>query len=240
MQIILDEYISIHAPPRGATGITVGTVNDGKISIHAPPRGATSNVNLQRAAILISIHAPPRGATRTKCASCKRTSFQFTPLREGRQRATETWDNVKQFQFTPLREGRRRCTECAGIRRYFNSRPSARGDADAQSVQESADISIHAPPRGATARRGGGNRDSVHFNSRPSARGDSRRQVFPRLSGRFQFTPLREGRPSRLREIDSHGAISIHAPPRGATLQSVAATKKSRYFNSRPSARGDG
>ena len=38
---------------------------------------------------------------------------------------------------------------------------------------------------------------SRHFNSRPSARGDS----------------------SWLREIDSRGAISIHAPPRGATFQ---------------------
>ena len=120
--------ISIHAPPRGATGsvVTRGTVYE--ISIHAPPRGATScsagnsawsyfnsrpsargdppprppsgaccYFNSRPSArgdltskgmqekLAISIHAPPRGATCFPiCWNCCRT-FQFTPLREGRQ-----------------------------------------------------------------------------------------------------------------------------------------------------------
>ena len=97
-------------------------------------------------------------------------------------------------------------------------------------------ISIHAPPRGATAisrgqiasksfqfpplcegRRHGSDPapPSCHFNSRPSARGD----------GRFC-------------SISPHLKISIPAPPRGAT-QPCAAVIKRVYFNSRPSARGD-
>ena len=76
-----------------------------------------------------------------------------------------------EFQFTPLREGRRSNADCLRRCLYFNSRPSARGDADAQSVQESADISIHAPPRGATR----------HTQAQSSEE-------------KFQFTPLREGR----------------------------------------------
>ena len=36
-----------------------------KISIHAPPRGATGDDGKQIAVVDISIHAPPRGATRT-------------------------------------------------------------------------------------------------------------------------------------------------------------------------------
>ena len=36
-------------------------------------------------------------------------------------------------------------------------------------------------------------------------------------SGTFQFTPLREGRPSALAKAQILKAISIHAPPRGAT-----------------------
>ena len=54
----------------------------------------------------------------------------------------------------------------------FNSRSSARGDHAFKPPCFSENISIHAPPRGATRRRAsycsGGD-----FNSRPSARGDS-------------------------------------------------------------------
>ena len=143
--------------------------------------------------------------------------FQFTPLREGRQQSTiRRIFNTHEFQFTPLREGRRwrRFT----LRRwcYFNSRPSARGDKD------------WSPP---LARW-------INFNSRPSARGDQAvlSNVYAVL---FQFTPLREGR--LLRSCTCHlqsnfnsrpsargdeevgqspigVIISIHAPPRGATL----------------------
>ena len=103
----------------------------------------------------------------------------------------------------------------------------------------------------------------VNFNSRPSARGDKRRSCpRTRKPTLFQFTPLREGRPkitwqdwqnepfqfTPLRE-GRQGvgvakvaviAISIHAPPRGATLRCRAHARRFPYFNSRPSARGDG
>ena len=75
------------------------------------------------------------------------------------------------FQFTPLREGRPLDSRAAHDAGYFNSRPSARGDFVAPAQTITLD----------------------DFNSRPSARGD-RQRVFPRSSGRFQFTPLREGR----------------------------------------------
>ena len=78
------------------------------------------------------------------------------------------------FQFTPLREGRRPQQRNGDVRR---------------------DISIHAPPRGATLIRG-----------------------FSVQSKSFQFTPLREGRRVRVLVAAIIGAISIHAPPRGATI----------------------
>ena len=100
-------------------------------------------------------------------------------------------------------------------------------------------ISIHAPPRGATAlcanrrfstyrfqftplregRRAGLHRACklpFHFNSRPSARGDDR------LNEEFGFV-----------------LISIHAPPRGATFRNRRSKLLPAHFNSRPSARGD-
>ena len=123
----------------------------------------------------------------------------------------------------------------------------------------------------------------MYFNSRPSARGD---QIAARASafGTFQFTPLREGRrgsqarrrlpfgyfnsrPSargddaRLRWTTLY-KISIHAPPRGATMVFAIPRfailfqftplregrphldcreyRRLKHFNSRPSARGDG
>ena len=98
-------------------------------------------------------------------------------------------------------------------------------------------ISIHAPPRGATKspastctkgifqftplREGRRlealeNFGGIYFNSRPSARGDVIRGCVYRGIELFQFTPLREGRHVRRVKPGGHP-----------------------YFNSRPSARGD-
>ena len=144
---------------------------------------------------VISIHAPPRGATRIFSGKIRRVPFQFTPLREGRQSHG--------------------CGRTS--RRYFNSRPSARGD----------DTFVDVPAGGCTfqftplreGRREVTGRDAslpAHFNSRPSARGDDTFVDVPAGGCTFQFTPLREGR-------------------RGSSWR----TQPTAYFNSRPSARGD-
>ncbi len=141
------------------------------ISIHAPPRGATMSCDKSRRVMtyfnsrpsargddfknqfgdmdFISIHAPPRGATSVVKFAEALGVFQFTPLREGRHA-----DGKQESQAT-----------------YFNSRPSARGDPWLSISRSCEDISIHAPPRGATC-------DVVKLL----------------LSTLFQFTPLREGR----------------------------------------------
>ena len=125
-------------------------------------------------------------------------------------------ENQQPRQFTPLREGR----PDGMLRRagwaHFNSRPSARGDANLCAMAALRDISIHAPPRGATFRSGRCCTFGMYFNSRPSARGDvltvARRNAASNFNSRpstrgdeaeerhdglrlFQFTPLREGRP---------------------------------------------
>ena len=164
------------------------------------------------------------------------------------------------FQFTPLREGRRWLVQVAARRGYFNSRPSARGDAAMQLAQAGGIISIHAPPRGATmlpaeicpaasyfnsrpSARGDDGWGAVladwrHFNSRPSARGDMKRLTQLWKPTVFQFTPLREGRLDVGFNV-SRPNISIHAPPRGATCREATRRDDHFYFNSRPSARGD-
>ena len=62
--------------------------------------------------------------------SLRPTSFQFTPLREGRPSAGLRGVITAIFQFTPLREGRQEAEYTQNTRNI---------------------ISIHAPPRGATA-----------------------------------------------------------------------------------------
>ena len=123
---------------------------------------------------------------------------------------------------------------------HFNSRPSARGDCGAFRH----------------------NRITLHFNSRPSARGDCQRPKLLTLPKGFQFTPLREGRPTGTVYDPDNVIISIHAPPRGATSVGVSVLEiptsfqftplregrrlyppipliHQMHFNSRPSARGD-
>ena len=164
------------------------------ISIHAPPRGATrrGSKNISRQSYFNS-RPSARGDSAFSLGFARRL-FQFTPLREGRQ-STSPIQSSLTFQFTPLREGRRAAWERIKKHYNFNSRPSARGDAASMSATACSLlfqftplregrlapcplkcglilISIHAPPRGATWRRGCNPFLSWHFNSRPSARGD--------------------------------------------------------------------
>ena len=170
--------------------------NEHLISIHAPPRGATEKLAQAYYDSLISIHAPPRGATPPLSTSLYTIVFQFTPLREGR----------------PALAQRQRISET-----YFNSRPSARGDAAVDAEKKALEISIHAPPRGATILQKLFPGFLQYFNSRPSARGDALSRVDGRGSaGNFNSRP------------SARGDLWLSTVRHGTT-----------YFNSRPSARGD-
>ena len=104
---------------------------------------------------LISISAPPRGAT------------------------GEVMHNIIVFEISihaPPRGATESSPRNTARRRYFNSRPSARGDTPPQAARPgTADISIHAPPRGATEgfERGGiKNREiSIHAPPRGATKG---------------------------------------------------------------------
>ena len=101
----------------------------GKVFQFTPLREGRPKEGKEMSGFVISIHAPPRGATEKVDANVTTSElFQFTPLREGRP--------VGGFYFVPPS--------------YFNSRPSARGDREERGSGNRQDISIHAPPRGAT------------------------------------------------------------------------------------------
>ena len=99
----------------------------------------------------ISIHAPPRGATESKEANALLgKDFNSRPSARGDDGFDTNIQRVGEFQFTPLREGRQLRTERGNVWTNFNSRPSARGDGNWVRKIKTIDISIHAPPRGAT------------------------------------------------------------------------------------------
>ena len=229
--------ISIHAPPRGATGWRLcWRLLALAISIHAPPRGATRRVCLPEwlphfnsrpsargdprlgkasGMHLISIHAPPRGATDEQRRTRAATTFQFTPLREGRPAGRTT-----------------RCRRC-----YFNSRPSARGDTNDFVTLLCVFISIHAPPRGATDSHGGIGRGAV-FQFTPLREGRRQKKWYLKLTDDFNSRPSARGDFCNDLLVACY-TISIHAPPRGATALPRREGAPQVHFNSRPSARGD-
>ena len=136
---------------------------------------------------LISIHAPPRGATHFFAIFWRKNIFQFTPLREGRRKATKDKKTTRPFQFTPLREGRPRCAGTAARPTIFQFTPLREG----RRIRKG-----NHPPHGA------------NFNSRPSARGDCSTSS-QKLLTLFQFTPLREGRPMLARLAEYYGVFQF-------------------------------
>ena len=209
--------ISIHAPPRGATAERRLLIGLAHISIHAPPRGATSYRKAQPAVRKFQFTPLREGRRSIAGTDGVYDIFQFTPLREGRP-----WRNpvdtrrtrisihapprgatchalrnavfFAQFQFPPLREGRREPSAVAVHRHLFQFPPLREGRLRGCAFSAQRQISIPAPPRGATRRA----------SRLPAAR-------------RFQFPPLREGRLDATGKALGLPDISIPAPPRGAT-----------------------
>ena len=123
------------------------------------------------------------------------TSFQFTPLREGRPQSAALIAVCSEFQFTPLREGRQ--AHGQGEWRYvvFQFTPLREGrHAGRIHPRQTVHISIHAPPRGATNAR-----DVVVCFKLISIHAPPR--------GATEIAAM----------LDEIRKISIHAPPRGAT-----------------------
>ena len=208
----------------------------------------------------ISIHAPPRGATTGSAPVLSAFYFNSRPSARGDQRVHSAVKVFNDFNSRPSARG----DDSINIRVLyscnFNSRPSARGDSTVCRKVLRLDISIHAPPRGATQTvifrctvyrfqftplREGRHIWGIfqpflyNFNSRPSARGDLSDVLGEGCPCRFQFTPLREGR--RNPHSSKFCLIGFQFTPlrEGRLDSGVTILYQADYFNSRPSARGD-
>ena len=119
--------------------------------------------------------------------------FQFTPLREGRPAQAERRGGRAGFNSRPCARGdrvsRAKCESCQS----FNSRPCARGDCHARLYAVSEYVSIHAPARGATI-SGSAGTELLLFQFTPLREGRPTVSAPTVKRLMFQFTPLREGR----------------------------------------------
>ena len=143
------------------------------ISIHAPPRGATGvSASRSSVSLRISIHAPPRGATaRQNVGDCIRV-FQFTPLREGRLSQKSITPVGDYFNSRPSARGDSGQRPPSLLNPHFNSRPSARGDAIKGGSAIMYKFQFTPLRDGRLPARFSLRASCTYFNSRPSARGD--------------------------------------------------------------------
>ena len=188
------------------------------------------------------------------------SDFNSRPSARGDEYSTTIVCCTANFNSRPSARGDADVLNIAVPTSDFNSRPSARGDVGKVLSGVQSVISIHAPPRGATPTLADFNTGSIfQFTPLREGRLENRFldkpvlqfQFTPLREGRppstsieykkagFQFTPLREGRPVIRRKLQQVRKISIHAPPRGATVFRKPFICSGYYFNSRPSARGD-
>ena len=218
--------ISIHAPPRGATNKCQLYVCQ-HIYFNSRPSARGDNARREGEGTAGYFNSRPsaRGDNSKQHGMRPHRNFNSRPSARGDKNRATIICTFPSFQFTPLREGRPHCHTFQYIRFAISIHAPPRGATYRNyATQEVNLISIHAPPRGATEKKILRTKNPPNFNSRPSARGDHQRENRRGNPHRFQFTPLREGRPACLRQKHA-GRISIHAPPRGATrMDSVAST----------------
>ena len=244
--------ISIHAPPRGATSPACRPCMAGYDFNSRPSARGDLRRGEALALNIISIHAPPRGATTLGALlKTEREKFQFTPLREGRLvlrfvQMAPTWA----FQFTPLREGRQVIRIINRLNFPISIHAPPRGATSSGSSIVLIFLFQFTPLREGRRKRflqlktittfqftplREGRRIACkipfccgHFNSRPSARGDSHTEVEMEVHSNFNSRPSARGDGSCFL-LFCRRFISIHAPPRGATLKSMDSSKSKTF-----------
>ena len=181
-----------------------------------------------------------RGDGRRRCTPQSPRYFNSRPSARGDFPGVRESGRRENFNSRPSARGDSASRSSLWHHDNFNSRPSARGDVKSQTFGIEIEIFQFTPLR--EGRRGAGRIAapmSKDFNSRPSARGDTVDFTIDTDATIFQFTPLREGRPHGYNILchtayfnsrpsargDCRGLyflyrppISIHAPPRGATV----------------------
>ena len=146
--------ISIHAPPRGATDMLTEYSSLYQFQFTPLREGRRAMLNMSITGRLYFNSRPSaRGDGALARRACAEPYFNSRPSARGDQDTVALDTKQLLFQFTPLREGRHATVSYVDDKTDFNSRPSARGDGVTITCERRYPIiSIHAPPRGATAK----------------------------------------------------------------------------------------
>ncbi len=129
--INVTQYISIHAPAKGATINNGGRRKERYISIHAPAKGATPSACFECFVIFISIHAPAKGAT---MAGSFKASEEIISIHAPAKGATHCGDGRGKYGIT-----------------FQSTHPRRVRQRPLHLKKNPLRISIHAPAKGATA-----------------------------------------------------------------------------------------
>ena len=148
--LVLADWISIHAPARGATDRR----RTGRYQGYFNPRSREGSVHRElpfQPVRFISIHAPARGATRHGRGG-DRGIPHFNPRSREGSDAVGAPTNCSSVYFNPRsREGSDDYdSRSMGTEGYFNPRSREGSDVKIGVKSINAGISIHAPARGAT------------------------------------------------------------------------------------------
>ena len=205
--------VSIHAPARGATLEAVEPFARLTEFQFTRPRGARRATVAHGPIHPVSIHAPARGATASSGSAQRPCSFQFTRPRGARPGGGREGGAGVEFQFTRPRGARPPTPHTPPCPPSFQfTRPRGARRASAEMLLCPANVSIHAPARGATLAPRRRRQTPRRFNSR-----------------------AREGRDLVRSTVISDGLIvSIHAPARGATRAKARASLSWRFQFTRP------
>ena len=197
----------------------------------------------------VSIHAPARGATLCSTA-CRPTRSFNSRTREGYDaRVPLITSFVLSFQFTHPRGVRLSRLSARSLPAGFNSRtregcdnlrklylhlrplvsihaPARGATAKRKSMNiDAKNVSIHAPARGATSHTCGDFFYYQSFNSRTREGCDPSTCVETASALMFQFTYPRGVRPAKIDRKATRLRVSIHAPARGATNLRLCSTR---------------
>ena len=166
--------ISIHAPTKGATPVSMYSVLRMMISIHAPTKGATRPETAEHRQRPISIHAPTKGATGNGISDNPEGKFQSTLPRRERLRGYNHSCFFKYFNPRSHEGSDTFRTGCHSTYSHFNPRSHEGSDeqhlimlSNYKKFQSTLprrerrppvtipdhefSISIHAPTKGATS-----------------------------------------------------------------------------------------
>ena len=166
-------HISIHAPARGASLASRNSARHRRFQFTPLREGLHLAGHTSKYTKTISIHAPARGASRLPNLNLELLPYFYSrPCERGFASGDNSSCLSVEFQFTPLREGLQRAMpkRCGVF--LISIHAPARG-ASGSSPRRSSykTISIHAPARGASSTRMVFVRLCTDFNSRPCERG---------------------------------------------------------------------